>query len=155
MGITTPSPIQALTIRDAIAGNDVCGKARTGSGKTLAFGLPMIERLKKGKPHRPAAVVLVPTRELAVQVCRAIHPVAEGRGIRIGAIYGGVLHQPAGANAPLGCRHRCRHPGRLNNLISRGDCSMADIKIAVLDEADQMADFGFMPQIKQYQRDRG
>jgi superfamily II DNA/RNA helicase len=148
IGITVPSPIQTLTIRDALAGKDVCGKARTGSGKTLAFGLPMIERLKKGRPHLPAAVVLVPTRELAVQVCRAIHPVAEVRGLRIGAIYGGVSLNPQAQMLRYGVDIVVATPGRLNDLIARGECSMAEISLAVLDEADQMADFGFMPQIE-------
>ena len=148
LGITEPSPIQTLTIRDALAGRDVCGKARTGSGKTLAFGLPMIETLKKGRAHLPAAVVLVPTRELAVQVCRAIHPVAEARGLRIGAIYGGVSLNPQAQMLRYGVDIVVATPGRLNDLIARGECSMAEIKIAVLDEADQMADFGFMPQIE-------
>ena len=89
-GITTPFDIQALTIPDGLAGRDVCGKAKTGSGKTLAFGIPLIQRLSRGAPKRPTALALVPTRELAVQVCRELEPLAEVRGLRIEAIYGGT-----------------------------------------------------------------
>jgi superfamily II DNA/RNA helicase len=147
-GITEPSPIQLLTIPDALAGRDVCGKARTGSGKTLAFGIPMLARCGKGRPGHPAALVLVPTRELAVQVARSIAPVAAIRNQRIHAVYGGV---------PLGGQIRALHmgvdiviatPGRLNDLLERGALSVSEVKVAVLDEADQMADLGFMPQVQ-------
>ena len=89
-GITTPFDIQTLTIPDGLAGRDVCGKAKTGSGKTLAFGIPLIQRLSRGVPKRPTALALVPTRELAVQVCRELEPLAEVRGLRIEASYGGT-----------------------------------------------------------------
>ena len=89
-GITTPFDIQALTIPDGLAGRDVCGKAKTGSGKTLAFGIPLIQRLPKAVPKRPTGLVLVPTRELAVQVCRELEPLAQVRGLSIEAIYGGT-----------------------------------------------------------------
>ena len=147
-GITEPSPIQLLTIPDALAGRDVCGKARTGSGKTLAFGIPMLARCGKGRPGHPAALVLVPTRELAVQVARSIAPVAAIRNQRIHAVYGGV---------PLDGQIRALHmgvdiviatPGRLNDLLERGALSVSEVKVAVLDEADQMADLGFMPQVQ-------
>lgn len=149
IGITEPTPIQALTIVDALAGKDICGKARTGSGKTLAFGLPALQRMERAKPHRPAGVVLVPTRELAIQVCRSLHPVAEALRLRLGAIYGGVSINPQAQMLRYGVDLVVATPGRLLDLIGRGDCSLADAKLAILDEADQMADFGFMPQIQQ------
>ena len=89
-GITDPFPIQALTIPDAIAGRDVCGKAKTGSGKTLAFGLPIIERTEPSNPGRPRALVLVPTRELCVQVSEVLGPLATARGLRMATVYGGA-----------------------------------------------------------------
>ncbi len=146
--ITVPSPIQSLTIPDALAGKDICGKARTGSGKTLAFGIPMLARCGRGRPGHPAALVLVPTRELAVQVARSLAPVAGVQNQRIHAVYGGV---------PLGGQIRALHmgvdiviatPGRLNDLLERGALSVAEVKVAVIDEADQMADLGFMPQVR-------
>src|SRR2546421_11623075 len=87
-GITEPFPIQALTIPDALAGRDVCGKAKTGSGKTLAFGLPLIERTTPAKPAAPTSLVLVPTRELAVQVHENLAPLGKGRSVRVGVVYG-------------------------------------------------------------------
>ena len=146
--ITIPSPIQALAIPDALAGRDVCGKARTGSGKTLAFGLPLVERIRRGRPGRPAAVVLVPTRELASQVTAAINPLAHARGFRVAAVYGGVSYYHQIRALRGGIDILVATPGRLNDLIMRREVSLAEVQVAVLDEADHMADLGFLPQVE-------
>lgn len=147
-GITSPFPIQALTIPDALAGRDVCGMAQTGSGKTLAFGLPMIERTTTAKRRRPHAVVLVPTRELANQVADELAPLAAARGLWLCAIYGGssMVRQIRALHA--GVDIVIATPGRLNDLLERGELTMEAISFVVLDEADQMADMGFLPQIQ-------
>ncbi|MDO9443878.1 MAG: DEAD/DEAH box helicase, partial [Dehalococcoidia bacterium] len=139
-GITSPFPIQALTIPDALAGRDVCGMAQTGSGKTLAFGLPMIERTTTAKRRRPHAVVLVPTRELANQVADELAPLAAARGLWLCAIYGGssMVRQIRALHA--GVDIVIATPGRLNDLLERGELTMEAISFVVLDEADQMAD---------------
>ncbi|MFN0094499.1 MAG: DEAD/DEAH box helicase [Dehalococcoidia bacterium] len=147
-GIETPTPIQLLAIPDALAGRDVCGKAKTGSGKTLAFGLPMIERTPKAKPGRPRALVLVPTRELATQVARAIQPAAAVRELRVAAIYGGVSLNPQAQLLRRGIDILIATPGRLNDLLERGALTVAEVGCVVIDEADQMADFGFLPQVE-------
>jgi superfamily II DNA/RNA helicase len=147
-GITEPFPIQALTIPDALAGRDVCGKARTGSGKTLAFGLPLVERTARAAPRRPRALVLVPTRELASQVATELAPLAAVRGIRIAAVYGGMSLFRQAETLRAGVEIVIATPGRLNDLIQRGDVSVAEVSVAVLDEADQMADLGFLPQVE-------
>ncbi len=147
-GITEPFPIQVLTIPDVLAGRDVCGKARTGSGKTLAFGLPLVERTARAAPRRPRSLVLVPTRELASQVAAELVPLAAVRGIRIVAVYGGMSLFRQAEVLRAGVEIVIATPGRLNDLIQRGDVSVADISIAVLDEADQMADLGFLPQVE-------
>ncbi|MBI5949032.1 MAG: DEAD/DEAH box helicase [Chloroflexi bacterium] len=147
-GITEPFPVQALTIPDALAGRDVCGKARTGSGKTLAFGLPMIERTTRCKPRRPQALVLVPTRELASQVTNELAPLAAVRELRIAAVYGGMSLFRQAQAMRAGVEIVVATPGRLNDLLQRGDVSVADVTLAVIDEADQMADLGFLPQVE-------
>ena len=147
-GITEPSPIQALTIADALAGRDVSGKAETGSGKTLAFGLPLVVRTQRSRPRRPHALVLVPTRELANQVADELTPFAAERGLWLTAIYGGVsmLRQVRALGA--GVDIVIATPGRLNDLLEQGELSVADVACVVLDEADQMADMGFLPQVE-------
>jgi len=146
-GITVPSPVQALTIPDVLAGRDLCGKARTGSGKTLAFGLPMLERTTRSAPRRPNALVLVPTRELASQVARALAPLAAVRRIRLTTIFGGASMYRQVQDLRAGIDLVVATPGRLNDLLERGDISVADVRTVVLDEADQMADMGFLPQV--------
>src|SRR6266545_4093735 len=146
--ITEPFPIQALSIPDALAGRDLCGKAKTGSGKTLAFGLPLLERIGHADPKAPRALVLTPTRELANQVKNVLAPLGKVRGVRVSAVYGGVsmdrqitaLHK--GVDAVIGT------PGRLIDLVERRELSLRAVEVLVVDEADQMADLGFMPQVQ-------
>jgi superfamily II DNA/RNA helicase len=147
-GIESPFPVQALTIPDALTGRDLCGKAKTGSGKTLAFGVPLLERIGKATPKRPTGLVLVPTRELATQVCAVLAPLAKRLGRRAVAVYGGVGFEPqidafqSGVDLVIGT------PGRLIDLMERGEVSFAGVEVLVLDEADRMADMGFMPQVQ-------
>jgi superfamily II DNA/RNA helicase len=147
-GITDSFAIQEITIPDILAGKDVCGKARTGSGKTLAFGLPLLQLLAQAKPGRPTGVALVPTRELATQVRDELTAAAHAKGIRIAAIYGGdpiekqIKHLKDGVDLAV-----CT-PGRAIDLIERGDLSVADVTHVVIDEADRMADMGFLPQVE-------
>jgi superfamily II DNA/RNA helicase len=159
-GIVSAFPIQALTIADALAGRDVCGKAKTGSGKTLAFGVPLLQRTKAtrdaqgsqaGKPARPAqplALVLLPTRELAVQVHEVLAPLAETLGLRAVAVYGGADIDRQVAKLQKGVDVIIATPGRLIDLGDRGEISVARLETLVLDEADRMADMGFMPQVE-------
>ncbi len=147
-GITSPFPIQELTISDAIAGKDIMGKAETGSGKTLAFGLPMIMQVTKGKPRRPQGLVLVPTRELALQVTRALMPFLKLRGLAAVSVYGGAPMGPQIDALKAGASIAIATPGRLIDLIERKAFDPQDISIVTIDEADQMADMGFMPQVR-------
>lgn len=153
-GITIPFPIQALTIADGLAGRDVCGKAKTGSGKTLAFGLPLLQRIadgtkrKPGQPASPRALVLLPTRELAVQVHDVLKPLGKAVGLRVVAIYGGADVDRQVARLRKGVDVVIATPGRLIDLGDRGELSVADVEVLVLDEADRMADMGFMPQVE-------
>ena len=151
-GITSPFPIQALSIPDAMAGRDVTGKAKTGSGKTLAFGLPIVQMIHKAKPGRPHALVLVPTRELANQVAEDLRPLIEARDLRLIAVYGGA---PMGKQIDAfkrGVEIVVATPGRLIDLMERKVVSLADIEIVAIDEADQMADMGFLPQVRRIMR---
>ncbi len=147
-GITEPFPIQALTIPDALAGRDLCGKAKTGSGKTLAFGLPLLERIGRAEPKTPRALVLTPTRELANQVKNVLAPLGKVRGVRVSAVYGGasmdrqITALRKGVDAVVGT------PGRLIDLLERRELSLRAVEILVVDEADRMADLGFMPQVQ-------
>ena len=147
-GITTPFEIQTLAIPDGIAGRDVCGKAKTGSGKTLAFGIPLIQRLSKAKPHRPTGLALVPTRERAVQVCKELEPLAATRGLTFEAIYGGSPIEKQIAALKRGVDFVVATPGRMIDLIQQEELSVADLEGVVIDEADRMADMGFMPQVE-------
>ncbi|MDG2427910.1 MAG: DEAD/DEAH box helicase [Acidimicrobiales bacterium] len=147
-GITIPFDIQTLTIPDGLAGRDVCGKAKTGSGKTLAFGIPLIQRLPKAAPKRPTGLVLVPTRELAVQVCRELEPLAQVRGLNIEAIYGGTPIEKQIEALSKGLDFVVATPGRMIDLIQQGELSVVDLAGVVIDEADRMADMGFMPQVE-------
>src|SRR5208283_114215 len=150
-GITTAFSIQAMTIADALAGLDVCGKAKTGSGKTLAFGVPLLQRTmaaRSTEPGRPRALVLFPTRELAVQVSEVREPLAKEEGIRLAAVYGGADIERQVKKLRRGVDVIIATPGRLIDLGDRGELSVADIETLVLDEADRMADMGFMPQVE-------
>ncbi len=150
-GITTAFPIQAMTVADALAGRDVCGKAKTGSGKTLAFGVPLLQRTMDNgatEPGRPRALVLVPTRELAVQVHDVLEPLAHSVGLRTVAVYGGADIDRQVKKLRRGIDVVIATPGRLIDLGDRGELSVADIETLVLDEADRMADMGFMPQVE-------
>ncbi len=147
-GIGSPFPIQTLTIPDALAGRDICGKAQTGSGKTLAYGLPLVERTSSAAPRRPHAIVLVPTRELANQVAEALAPFAAARRLWLAPIYGGVSMVRQIGWLRQGLDIVIATPGRLNDLLERRELSLADVEFVVVDEADQMADMGFLPQVE-------
>jgi superfamily II DNA/RNA helicase len=148
--IRTAFPIQAATLADALGGHDVLGRAQTGSGKTLAFGLPMLARLAgtTSKPRTPRGLVLVPTRELAVQVRDALEPLGHAIGVKTVAIFGGAPLGRQIATLDRGVDLVVATPGRLLDLIERRSCSLAEIEVCVLDEADHMADMGFMPDVK-------
>ena len=150
-GITNTFAIQAMTITDALAGRDVCGKAKTGSGKTLAFGVPLLQRTMASRadgPGRPRALVLVPTRELAVQVADVLEPLATEADLRIVAVYGGADIERQIKQLRKGVDVVIATPGRLIDLGDRGELSVGDVETLVLDEADRMADMGFMPQVE-------
>jgi superfamily II DNA/RNA helicase len=151
-GIAAPFPIQVATLPDSLAGKDVLGRGRTGSGKTLAFSLPLVARLaastSKRQPRRPRALVLVPTRELANQVFAVVDPLARALGMKTTTIFGGVGQNPqvsalaGGLDVVIAC------PGRLEDLIQQGHCDLGAIEVTILDEADHMADLGFLPGVK-------
>jgi len=146
-GITTPFPIQAATLPDALAGRDVLGRGRTGSGKTIAFSIPLVTALAEGHTMacRPRGLVLVPTRELASQVQAVLAPLAEAVGLTVVTIFGGTpqSRQVAALRARTDIVVAC--PGRLADLIEQGHCQLGDVEISVVDEADHMADLGFLP----------
>ena len=144
-GIATPFPVQRKVVPDVLAGRDVLTKSPTGSGKTLAFGIPIVDRLEADGP-RPAALILAPTRELASQIVDELHGVCHARALSIAAVYGGTSVNRQAREA------RKAHilvatPGRLEDLIERGDVSLARIRVLVLDEADRMLDMGFRPPV--------
>jgi superfamily II DNA/RNA helicase len=151
-GITAPFPIQVATLPDSLAGKDVLGRGRTGSGKTLAFSLPLVARLaastSKRQPKRPRSLILVPTRELANQVAAVVDPLARALGMKTTTIFGGVGQNPqvqalaGGIDVLIAC------PGRLEDLIGQGHCDLGAVEITILDEADHMADLGFLPGVK-------
>ncbi|MEU0676084.1 DEAD/DEAH box helicase [Streptomyces sp. NPDC006172] len=148
-GVTSPFPIQAATLPNSLAGRDLLGRGRTGSGKTLAFGLALLARTAglRAEPKAPLALVLVPTRELAQQVTDALTPYATAVNLRLTTVVGGLsITKQAGA-LRRGAEVLVATPGRLNDLVDRGDCVLDDVRITVLDEADQMTDMGFLPQI--------
>ncbi len=147
-GITAPFPIQALTIPDAVSGRDVCGKAKTGSGKTLAFGLPLLALAAEATPNHPHAVVLVPTRELALQVTEVLAPLGNAVGCRVVAVYGGASMERQRVALANGADVLVATPGRLIDFIDNGDVRLDDVCAVVLDEADRMADMGFLPQVE-------
>ncbi|SDJ75553.1 DEAD/DEAH box helicase [Streptomyces indicus] len=148
-GVTAPFPIQAATLPNSLAGRDVLGRGRTGSGKTLAFGLAVLARTagRRAEPKQPLALVLVPTRELAQQVTAALTPYARAVQLRMATVVGGMsIGRQAGA-LRSGAEIVVATPGRLKDLIERRDCRLDRVQITVLDEADQMCDMGFMPQV--------
>ena len=149
-GIQTPFPIQAATIPDVLAGRDLLGRAATGSGKTLAFGLPLITRLEgtRSAPRRPRGLVLVPTRELAMQVGDAIAPLADSRGVQVRIVAGGMPIGKQITALERGVDVLAATPGRLVDLIERRSCVLSDVEVVVLDEADHMADLGFLPVVR-------
>ncbi|MFC9279855.1 DEAD/DEAH box helicase, partial [Streptomyces collinus] len=148
-GVTTPFPIQAATLPNSLAGRDLLGRGRTGSGKTLAFGLALLARTAglRAEPKAPLALVLVPTRELAQQVADALTPYATAVNLRLATVVGGLSITKQATTLRRGAEVLVATPGRLNDLVERGDCVLGDVRITVLDEADQMTDMGFLPQI--------
>ena len=147
-GITEPFPVQTLTIPDAMLGKDVSGRAPTGSGKTLAFGLPLLANVRKAKKGRPTALILAPTRELAEQINVDLSPLAQTVERRVAAVYGGVAYGPQKAALRNAADVLVATPGRLEDLIEQRVVDLGDVHIAVVDEADRMADMGFMPAVR-------
>ncbi|MFF8292824.1 DEAD/DEAH box helicase [Streptomyces sp. NPDC016309] len=148
-GVTAPFPIQAATIPDALAGKDILGRGRTGSGKTLSFGLPLLATLAGGhtEKKKPRGVILTPTRELAMQVADALQPYGDVLGLKMKVVCGGTSMGNQIYALERGVDILVATPGRLRDIINRGACSLEAVQIAVLDEADQMADLGFMPEV--------
>ncbi|MFE4606337.1 DEAD/DEAH box helicase [Kitasatospora indigofera] len=148
-GVTAPFPIQAATLPNSLAGRDVLGRGRTGSGKTIAFGLAVLARTagRRAEPRRPLALVLVPTRELAQQVTEALTPYAHALRLRTATVVGGMSIGRQAQALNRGAEVVVATPGRLKDLIQRGDCRLDEVGVTVLDEADQMADMGFLPQV--------
>jgi superfamily II DNA/RNA helicase len=149
-GIATPFPVQAATLPDGLAGRDILGRAQTGSGKTLGFSLPLVSRLAGGStlPARPRGLVLVPTRELATQVSAVLKPLARAMDLWVTTIYGGVGYSPQVNALQRRTDIVVATPGRLADLIGQGECDLSDVEITVIDEADQMADLGFLPIVR-------
>ncbi|MEV6793947.1 DEAD/DEAH box helicase [Streptomyces sp. NPDC051320] len=148
-GVTAPFPIQAATIPDALAGKDILGRGRTGSGKTLSFGLPMLATLSGGhtEKKKPRGIILTPTRELAMQVADALQPYGDVLGLKMKVVCGGTSMSNQIYALERGVDILVATPGRLRDIINRGACSLANVQVAVLDEADQMSDLGFMPEV--------
>ncbi|MGW7259759.1 DEAD/DEAH box helicase, partial [Streptomyces sp. NPDC054834] len=148
-GVTVPFPIQAATIPDALVGKDILGRGRTGSGKTLSFGLPTLATLAGGRTekHKPRAVILTPTRELAMQVADALQPYGDVLGLKMKVVCGGTSMGNQIYALEKGVDILVATPGRLRDIINRGACSLENVQIAVLDEADQMSDLGFLPEV--------
>jgi superfamily II DNA/RNA helicase len=146
--IVEPFPVQEATIPDALAGRDVSGKAPTGSGKTLAFGLPLLTKVDKAGRNRPSSLILAPTRELAEQIKQELAPLAKSVGRRVYAIYGGVGYGGQKSALNKGVDVLVATPGRLEDLIEQGNVNLSEATIVVVDEADRMADMGFMPAVR-------
>jgi len=147
-GIFEAFPIQEAAIPDALAGRDVVGKAITGSGKTLAFGLPLMARLTKARPRKPVALVLVPTRELAAQVQKELAQLTDDRGRRVICIYGGTSYNVARKALNFGVDVVVACPGRLEDMLEQGALDLSSVATVVVDEADRMADMGFLPCVR-------
>jgi len=146
--ITEPFPVQVATLPDALAGADVCGRAPTGSGKTLAFGLPLVVRAAPARPRRPRALVLAPTRELAAQIHKELEPLAAARDKRVCTVYGGVGYEKQKKALRRGVEILVACPGRLGDLIAQNAVRLDAVDIVVIDEADRMADMGFLPEVR-------
>ncbi|MFE9990482.1 DEAD/DEAH box helicase [Streptomyces sp. NPDC005381] len=148
-GVTSPFPIQAATIPDALAGKDILGRGRTGSGKTLSFGLPLLTQLSGGhtEKKKPRGIILTPTRELAMQVADALQPYGDVLGLKMKVVCGGTSMGNQIYALERGVDVLVATPGRLRDIINRGACSLANVQVAVLDEADQMSDLGFLPEV--------
>ena len=146
--ITAPFPIQTAAIPDALAGRDVCGRAPTGSGKTIAFGIALVANIKQGKSRRPTGLVLVPTRELAAQVTAELESLAGGNRHAAVALYGGVGYRPQIDRLRRGVDIVVACPGRLTDLVNQGHLRLDDVETVVIDEADRMADMGFLPEVR-------
>ena len=149
-GFTEPFPIQAATLPDTLAGRDLLGRGQTGSGKTLAFGLALLSRLagSRSQPRRPRGLVLVPTRELAQQVVDALVPFAKSLGLTTTAVVGGMSFNRQAAELNRGVDLLVATPGRLTDHTTQGTCDLREVSVTALDEADRMADMGFLPQVK-------
>ncbi|GAA3485898.1 hypothetical protein GCM10018966_104310 [Streptomyces yanii] len=149
LGVNHPFPIQAATLPNSLAGRDVLGRGRTGSGKTLAFGLALLTRIagRRAEPKRPLGLILVPTRELAQQVGEALTPYARELKLRMVTVVGGISIGRQAGELRAGAEVVVATPGRLHDLIERKDCRLDRVRITVLDEADQMCDMGFLPQV--------
>ncbi|MFC9748736.1 DEAD/DEAH box helicase [Streptomyces niveus] len=148
-GVVAPFPIQAATIPDALAGKDILGRGRTGSGKTLSFGLPLLATLAEGhtEKKKPRGVILTPTRELAMQVADALQPYGDVLGLKMKVVCGGTSMGNQIYALERGVDVLVATPGRLRDIINRGACSLENVQIAILDEADQMSDLGFLPEV--------
>jgi len=147
-GITEPFDIQLATIPDGLGGRDICGRAPTGSGKTLAFGIPMVSTVGKGRSRRPRGLILAPTRELAEQIFVELQPLARRLDRTVTSVYGGVGYGNQKRRLQQGVDVLIACPGRLADLISQGDCDLSEVDHVVIDEADRMADMGFLPEVK-------
>ncbi|MCP5028612.1 MAG: DEAD/DEAH box helicase [Actinomycetia bacterium] len=147
-GATHPFPVQAATLPDALAGRDVCGKAPTGSGKTLAFGIATVVATDRARPNQPHALILVPTRELANQVRDELRPMADARDLTVAAVFGGTGYEKQLRALRKGVDIMVACPGRLEDLLQRGDVDLSRVTMLVVDEADRMADMGFLPAVK-------
>ena len=145
-GITEPFQIQKITIKEGLDGDDICGRAPTGSGKTLAFGIPLVVRTKAAKPRKPQSLILAPTRELAEQICKELRAFSGKRIVSV--VYGGVSYGPQRKALAKGVDILVACPGRLEDLIEQRELTLEDVKQVVIDEADRMADMGFMPAVK-------
>ncbi|MFE2376271.1 DEAD/DEAH box helicase [Streptomyces sp. NPDC059398] len=148
-GVTAPFPIQAATIPDALSGKDILGRGRTGSGKTLSFGLPLLSTLAGGytEKKKPRGIILTPTRELAMQVADALQPYGDVLGLKMKVVCGGTSMSNQIYALERGVDVLVATPGRLRDIINRGACSLSNVQVAVLDEADQMSDLGFLPEV--------
>jgi superfamily II DNA/RNA helicase len=147
-GITVPFDVQVATMPDALAGRDVCGRAPTGSGKTIAFGVPLLARIGRARKRYPRALILAPTRELTAQICRELEPLAAVRGRSITSVYGGVGYDGQRRQLNRGVDVLVACPGRLADLLRQGALGLDEVEVVVIDEADRMADMGFLPEVR-------
>jgi superfamily II DNA/RNA helicase len=147
-GIERPFEIQAITIPDALAGRDLCGRAPTGSGKTIAFGVPLLARIDRAEKRRPTALILAPTRELAAQISRELDPLARACARRVFAVYGGVGYEPQRRQLNRGVDVLVACPGRLEDLLAQRALTLDGVQTVVIDEADRMSDMGFLPAVR-------